>query len=207
MTLFVALATGSAVLGMGWGVQAAVLPLPRRGALVASHTAAWLLRYRLVESTFSIGKGPAVPATCTETWFRSPDGLADRGVVLRMGKGRGIVTLRPRHLDVIGAPRGQARWVPRAELELAGCSRLLADQIVAAVQSAHKPRLTAPVESGRALLALHLRSAPLKLVVLVARLTDRPVGLEVAGRTYVGRSVLRLARVTPALLSTRGLSR
>ena len=207
VTLLVALTTVTAVIAIGWGVQAVALPPPGRAELVAAHAAAWLFRYRLVESTFTIGTGLAVHATCTETWFRLPGGQSDRGEVLRMSNGFGIVTLQPRDLDVIGGHRGEARWLPRAQLELAGCPRLLADQIVRAVKSAHKPRLTNSSESGRPVLTLHLRSTPLRLVVLLRPKTDRPVGLRVAGGGYVGHSVLHLARVTPALLSTRGLNR
>ena len=124
-----------------------------------------------------------------------------------MSNGFGIVTLQPRGLDVIGGQRGEARWLPRAQLELAGCPRLLADQIVRAVKSAHKPRLTNSAESGQPVLALHLRSTPPGLVVFLTPKTDRPVGLLVTRGGYVGHNVLRLARATPALLSTRGLGR
>jgi hypothetical protein len=206
VTLVVALGSTAAIACVAWGVQAAVLPAPAHAELVASRAAAWFFRYRLVESMFQVGRGRPVRATCTQTWFRHPGGLADRGAVLRT-TGSGTVILLPHDLDVMSAARSEPRWLPRAQLELGGCPRLLGDQIARADESTTTPRLTAVDVLGRRLLALGVRATPLRLVVLLAPRSDRPVGLMVNGDGFRGTSTLRLTRVTPRLLSTRGLAK
>jgi hypothetical protein len=200
------LITGAAITGAGWGLQAATLPAPKRSQLIASRAAAWLFRYRLVESTFNVGTGRPVRTTCTQTWFHLRGGLSGRGAVLRFDRSRAAVTLQPHDLDLIGFRHREPRWLPRAQLELGGCPRLLGEQIARAVDGGVAPRVTNTTVSGRPLLALRLQAAPLALDILLTPRTDRPVGLVVKGDGYVGRSTLRLTRVTPYFLSTRGLN-
>ncbi|MDX6466856.1 MAG: hypothetical protein QOI27_1896 [Gaiellaceae bacterium] len=204
--LVVALIVGAAITGAGWGLQAATLPAPRRSELIASRAAAWLFRYRLVDSTFNLGTGRPVHTTCTQTWFHLRGGLSGRGAVLRFDRSRQAVTLQPHDLDLIGFRHREPRWLPRAQLELGGCPRLLGEQIARAIEGAVPPRVTSTTVSGRPLLALRLQAAPLSLDVLLTPRTDRPVGLVVKGDGYVGRSTLLLSRVTPFFLSTRGLN-
>jgi hypothetical protein len=206
VTLVVVLLIGSAITGAGWGLQAATLPAPKRSQLIASKAAAWLFRYRLVESTFNVGTGWPVRTTCTQTWFHLRGGLSGRGAVLRFDRSRVAVTLQPHDLDLIGFRHREPRWLPRAQLELGGCPRLLGEQIARAIDGGVPPRVTNTTVSGRPVLALRLHAAPLSLDILLTPRTDRPIGLVVKGRGYVGHSTLRLARVTPYFLSTRGLN-
>jgi hypothetical protein len=209
VTLLIACLTGAVIVGAGWGVQAGALPSPGRGKLIAAHAAGWLDRYRLVESTFAIGRGRPVHATCVQTWFRGSKGSATRGTVLRLGSGRlaTVVTLRPSDLDVLGTgDRLEPIWLRRFELELAGCPRLLGSQIADLAQSPGSARLVRGSSDGRPVLELQLVTQRSRMLVYLSPVTQRPIGLALAERGITGHSVLRLAPVTPALLSTRGIS-
>ena len=69
VTLGVAGALVAAVLGAGLLVQKAALPSPSPATLAAVRAATWLQRYRLVDSTFSIGGGRTVRGQCLQDWF------------------------------------------------------------------------------------------------------------------------------------------
>jgi len=59
---------------------------------------------------------------------------------------------------------------------------------------------------GRPVLELQLVTRRSRLLVYLSPATHRPIGLALAEDGITGHSVLRLAPVTPALLSTRGIS-
>lgn len=204
-SLLAALVMGAMAFGAGWAVQAGVLPAPQRTAVIAARAAAWLDRYRLVDSTFSIGRGSSVHATCAQTWFPTAAGSSARGTVLRLGSGSTVVTLQPHDLDVLGRRHREPLWVTRAQLELAGCPRLLADTIAGAAQSLGRVSVSPGRAMGRHVLLLHVLTRPRRLIVYLASRTGEPIGLSITDRGWHGHSLIRLARVTPTLLSTRGL--
>jgi hypothetical protein len=204
-SLLAALVMGAMVFGAGWAVQAGVLPAPQRASLIAARAAAWLYRYRLVDSTFSIGAGSPVHATCVQTWFPTATGGSDRGTVLRLGSGSTVITVLPHHLDVLDRRHREPLWLTRAQLELAGCPRLLADTIAGAAQSLGRLSVSSARAMGRHVLLLHVLTRPRRLIVYLASRTGEPIGLSITDGGWHGHSVIRLARVTPALLSTRGL--
>lgn len=205
-TLLAAVSVGATAFGVGWVVQAEALPQPQPSALVAARAAQWLYRYRLAVSTFSIGTGRPVHATCVQTWFPTSAGGSDRGTVLRMGGGSSVIRVLPHDLDVFGRSRGQRALLTRAQLALAGCPRLLAAKIAAAAQSAGGVSVSLGRAMGQGPLLLRVPMGNrLLLIVHLAEHTGKPIGLSFTDRRLYGHSVISLERVTQHLLSTRGL--
>lgn len=204
-SLLRALATAVAVFTAGWAVQAGVLPTPRPAALVAAHVAAWLYRYRRVDSTFSIGSGEAVHGTCVQTWFPTKGGGVTRGTLLRLPRQSTVITLVPHDLDVHGRQHAEAQWLARAQLELAGCPRLLADSVASADQAAGRVRLSRVRALGRTATYLHVLARNRTLIIAFSPKTDEPTSLSISARGWRGRSVIDLTPVTRALLSVGAL--
>jgi hypothetical protein len=202
VTLLVAAAVGAAVLGTGWTVQAASLPAPERGELVVARASTWLSRYRLVDSEFAVDGRPAVRAQCLEGWF--PPGRtagARRGTILHFGRHGTIVALEGRKLAVLGVARPEAPRLALAQLELGGCSRLLSHAIETDLQSLRRVRIERATVDDRPAVRFVV---PLKLgriLVYVTPRTYRPIALSITLGTLHGRSLLRLTRATPALLT------
>lgn len=203
-SLLAALVMSAMVFGAGWALQAGVLPAPRRAAVIAARAAAWLYRYRLVDSTFSIGKGSPVRATCAQAWFPTAAGGSDRGTLLRLGSGSTVITVLPHDLDVVDRRHRESPWLTRAQLQLAGCPRLLADNIAAAAESLGRTSVSAGRAMGQRALLLHVLTPNRRLTVYLARRTGEPIGLSITAGGWYGHSVIRLAQATPPLLSTRG---
>lgn len=204
-SLLAALVMGAMAFGAGWAVQAGVLPAPQRTAVIAARAAAWLDRYRLVDSTFSVGAGSPVHATCVQTWFPTATGGSNRGTVLRLGSGSTVITVLRHQLDVLDKRHREPLGLTLAQLELAGCPRVLADTIAGAAESLGRLSVSSTREMGRHVVILHILTPPRRLLVYLASRTDEPIGLSITDGRWHGHSVIRLARVTPALLSTRGL--
>ena len=200
VTLLVACAVGLATFAGGWAVQAASLPPPERSDRVAAHAVAWLLRFRLVESSFRIDGGRVVHGRCLDGWFPSRGGGADRGTLLRLDDGVSIVSVPPHSLDVDGAPGGEPRGLPLAQLELAGCPRVLAPLLGGLVQSGRRVRVTRAFAAGRPALAVRIPTTRTRIVLYLTPKTDRPIAVSVTTGRDSGRGRLRLTRLTPALL-------
>jgi hypothetical protein len=204
-TLLAAVSVGATAFGVGWVVQAEALPQPRPAAVVAARAAEWLYRYRLAVSTFSIGAGRPVHATCVQTWFPTPGGDSDRGTVLRLDGGSTVITVLRHKLEVFGRRHGQGPSLTRAQLVLAGCPRLLADTIAVAAQSGGGVSVSLGRTMGKGALLLRVSTGKRLLIVHLAEHTGEPIGVSFPGRAVQGHSVIRLAPVTRELLSTRGL--
>ena len=200
VTLFVACAVGLATFAGGWAVQAASLPPPEKADRVAARAVEWLLRYRLVESSFRIGRSSLLQGRCLESWFPSSGGRADRGTLLQLDDGVTIVAVPSRHLEIDGAPKGAPHGLPLAQLELAGCPRVLAPLLGALVQSGRSVHVSRAFAVGRPALAVRIPSARARIVLYLAPTTDRPIAVSLTSRSYSGRGRIRLTRLTPGLL-------
>jgi hypothetical protein len=197
----VAIAMGALVFIAGWGVQAGFLPAPGRAAIIAARAAGWLSRYRRTNSTISIERRSPVHATCVETWLRGADGDAHPETLLRLGGGSIVVALQQHRLDVFGVQHVQPAWLTRAELELAGCPRLLGDALTVAAQSPRALRVIAAHDIAQRTLELEVLAPMQRLSVRLASRTDKPIGLSISTHAWYGHSTIQLAPVTHALLS------
>lgn len=200
VTLLVACTVGLATFTGGLAVQAASLPPPERSDRVAARAVAWLLRYRLVESSFRLDGGPVVHGRCLEGWFPSTGGRVDRGTLLRLDDGVSLVSVPPHSLEIDGAPGGEPRGLPLAQLELAGCPRILAPFLGGLAQSSRRVHVTPAFAAGRPALAVRIPTARTRIVLYLAPKTDRPIAVSVTSSRRSGRGRIRLTRLTPGLL-------
>jgi hypothetical protein len=204
VTVLVAVAFGSAVLGAGWVAQSAALPAAARTDLIAAAASTWFSRYRLVVSRFRIGSGRPVRATCLQGWFAAPDGTRAPGTLLRFGR-TSILAVDGRTTQSPWAPHTARSGLGTVRLALAGCPRILARRIAALIQSGPRLAVERTVLSGRPVLALRLPSPELRLRVYLAPLTYRPIAVSTSDDGLTGVSRIHLTRLTPALLHAVGL--
>jgi hypothetical protein len=154
-----------------------------------------------------IGDGPVVRGACLQGWFPAHGGRGriDRGTFLDLSDGITLVSVLSDGLDVDG--RHEARGLPLAQLELAGCSRVLAPRLAAALQSGAPFRISRATASGRPAIELHIPTRRTSIDLYVAPKTYRPLAVSVTSAHYDGRSTLRLVRLTsPVLRAIEGRS-
>jgi hypothetical protein len=205
-SVIVALSICGVALGAGWVIQTGVLPPPARAERVAANAAAWLLRYRVVESSLRV-EGRRVSGLCLRGWFDSRDGLLARGVLLVLGDGTRI-------LDNGGAermsnPPGVKPWhSPTLLLVLAGCpgivgKRLASDAVDGTVTESRA------FAAGRPALALHVpperdhvrgKHVRDRLTVYVSARGYRPLAVVASLGDLSGSARVRVVRTGASLL-------
>jgi hypothetical protein len=202
VTLLVAAAVGAAVLGAAWAVQAAALPAPDRADLIVARAAQWLSRYRFVESVFAVGGRRAVRARCLQSWVPATRGRTQRGAVLHFGRTGTIVAPEGGARRVLGVAHGEASPLAVAQLELAGCPRLLSHVIEAYTQSLPDIRIRRSTVAGRPAIGFGLPLERGRMEIYVTPRTYRPIALSLAAGRYSGHSLIHLMQLTPVLLRT-----
>lgn len=193
VTVLTASAVAAGVLGGAWALQAATLPAPDPGGLVAAQAMSWLAGDRLVESTFVVGDGPPVRSRCIRTWL--PVG-SDREPAVRLtvgGRTRVIPIGRP-YVTVHGKRVEKPRGPLLARLVLAGCPTVLESQIAGLV----KYRSSTPVGlarlEGRQALTLRIWTRAGRVTVYLDAESKRPLAVALTGRDPAGRARLRLTQ-------------
>jgi hypothetical protein len=201
VTLLVAAAVAVSVLASGWAAQVAALPTPERADLIAAHAASWLSRYRFVESAFSVGGAPASHAQCLEGWFPAGRRGTEHGMLLHFGRDATVVALEGHRLEELGVPGGERPQLAVVQLELAGCPRLLARRIAAALNSRPGVRIERASVADRPAIAIRVPVKRGRMVVWVTPRTYRPIALSLTLSRFTGHSRIHLTRLTPALLA------
>jgi hypothetical protein len=186
-TLGTAGAVVTAVLGAGFLLQRAALKEPPHASVAALRAAAWLERYRLVDSTVSIGNGPAVHGRCLQDWFYEA-GRRRRGAMLRLDNGVTVLAVPPHTLTITGGTAAERAISPLVLMELAGCPRVLARR----VQTLAQERRGLTLRNGS--LAFDLKATRVTMALDPA--TGAPTGVHIATRSVAGTSQLRFAKVT-----------
>ena len=187
VTLGVAGVVVAGVLGAGWLVQRTALPSPAPSTLAAVRAATWLQRYRLVDSTFSIGGGPAVHGQCLQDWFQT-GGHRNRGAALRLDDGFVLLAVQPHTLVSKGGSAAERSLSPLVLMELGGCPRVLARRLDTLAQE-HRGMTLA---NGALTFALKAT----RLTLTLEPGTGKPLALRVVTRGTEGTSQLRFATVT-----------
>lgn len=188
VTLGIAGALTAVVLGAGFAVQKA-LPTPPHVSQTAIRTAKWFERYRLVESTFTLGDGPTVRGTCLQDWF-VVDGHRRRGAALRLNSGFVLLAVPPHTLQARGGTVAQSATPPLVLLELGGCPRVLARRL--STLAAEHRGLT---ETGNTL-AFDLKGT--RVTLTLEAHSGRPLSLRVVTAAATGVSRIRFTAVTTA---------
>jgi hypothetical protein len=187
VTLGVAGVVVAAVLGAGWLVQRTALPSPAPATLAAVRAATWLQRYRLVDSSFSIGGGPVVHGQCLQDWFQT-GGRRNRGAALRLDDGFVLLAVQPHTLVSRGGSTAERSLSPLVLMELGGCPRVLARRLDTVAQQ-HRG-----VTLANNALTFALKATRVTLTLEPG--TGKPLALRVVTRDTEGTSHIRFATVT-----------
>jgi hypothetical protein len=151
---------------------------------MAARAASWMLGYRYVVSSVRV-HGKTIDGGCYHGWYEGLHKRLDRGSILVLSDGGLVRYVEP---DRFQMERSFTR-TPLNALELAGCTDVLGPRIAALAQFDANVRLRRAWLDGRRVNALHFR----RLTLLVARKTDRPVGVILRGV----KSSIQLVRLTP----------
>jgi hypothetical protein len=170
VTAGVALAIGGGALGAGWSVEASALPAPPSADRMAVDSLVVLQHHLLVAGALRIDGGRAVRTSCTRGWF------PQHGTLLTLSDGAHVF---------YRAVHPRVTRTQKAELELAGCPRVLSPLVAHFLQSGVDARATR-TWLGRPALALHL--AWLTLDVTPRRFV--PIGVRIREPSFSGESRL-----------------
>jgi hypothetical protein len=181
-----------AVVGAGFLLQRVALKEPPHASDAALRAAAWLERYRLVDSTFSIGGGPTVHGQCLQDWIVT-GGDRRRGAVLRLDDGVTVLAVPPHTLTVSGGTAAERAVSPLVLLELGGCPRVLARR----VQTLAQQRSGLALQHGS--LVFDLKAT--HVTMALDPRSGIPTGLRIGTRSISGTSQIRFARVTTRIRS------
>ncbi|MBV8480883.1 MAG: hypothetical protein JOY72_11355 [Actinobacteria bacterium] len=187
ITAGVAGAVLAAVLGTGFVVQRAVLPMPKQKSVVALRAATWLQRHRLVQSSFTVNGGPMVTSSCLQAWF-VVDGKRSRGALLRADDGYVLFAVPP-HTLLARSAQGAESSSPLVLLELAGCPRVLVRRLDTLAQE----RQGLTLDNGR--LAFVLKGTHVTLTLDTK--SGAPTAVAVRSAKASGRAQIRFVSLTP----------
>jgi hypothetical protein len=197
-TLLPAAVVVALVGGVAYGLQAATLPRPTRGDLLAADASRWLTHYRRSSGFERLDGRRTLHGVCIQGW--SPPygtGPLEHGAALGLSNGERVFSVDS-HLGVLGPHRlWQSRFVPLVQLELAGCPRVLAMRI-GAVLAAHRPvRVWRASVLGRPAIVLRLHTRLSEILLYVAPRTRKPIAVRVNAPGVAGFGSFRLERSFP----------
>ena len=187
-----ALIAAAVVVALGaatFSLQAAGLQRTAPANRMAARAARWMLDYRLAVSSLRVD-GRTIDGRCYHGWYEGLNEQLDRGSVLLLSDGGLVSYIAPNRFQM---QRSFTR-TPLNALELAGCTDVLGPRIASLAQFDANVRLRRAWLDGRRVNALHFH----RLTLLVARRTDRPVGVILRGF----KSSIRLVPLTPGLVRT-----
>jgi len=197
VTVATAAVVVAAVFGLGFVVQRATLRTPSQATLAAIHSAAWLERYRLVDSTITLGNGRVMHGRCLQDWVVQA-GRRRRGAVLRLDDGYVLLAVPPHTLSATGGTAATKGMSPLVLMELAGCPRVLARRL----QTLAQERRGLNLANDR--LSFDLKGT--RLTLTLAPGTGAPVGIALVAPTARGASRIRFTPVTTQLRQLLGVS-
>jgi len=190
--------TACGVAGCGgaaaWALQAAALPRPASGSVVAARAMSWLAGDRALESTFVIGTERPVRSRCVPTRLPVGDGRPEPAVLLEVDGRRRVVAVGPPYLTIRGTRAEKPHGLERVRLALAGCAPVLQSLIGSLVGLQTTPTVGRARVDGRAAQTLRIWTKAGRLTVYVDEQSKRPLTVTLAGPRVVGRARLRLPR-------------
>lgn len=198
-TLAVALCVAAVVVGAGYGLERAVLRTPLRGERVAARIEGILLRYRYVTSEVHVPGVRDVRAECLEGWEPGTRGRpAGRGARVAFSDGERLI-VGDRRIARIRPSRSRTVLPPVAEVELAGCARILTNHIYAHLVGGRRTHAVPTTFRGEPALSLHVRTDRTRFDLLVHPRTYAPLGIRVEANGITAWSALRQIPLTPSL--------
>jgi hypothetical protein len=199
VTVATAAAVAASCFGGAFFVQAALLLRPPRGTDPALRAASWFSGHRLVESSIHIGRSET-HGRCAKSWFQVPGRRPAPGTVFRPGDGYTLLVVPPHVIETAGTGNDQG-LSPLVELELGGCSQLLArslqdDALNERILGLRRERIR-----GSLVLALTVPIAATRLTLYLDPRNDRPLSLmTVTSRGFRGVSQIHFAPLTTRML-------
>ena len=177
-----------------WGLQAATLPRPTHGQLLAADAVRWLTLYRRSSGVERLDGGRTLRSTCIQGWF-APDGTGplEHGSALELADAERVLAVE-HHLGVLEpSRRAEPRFAPLVELELAGCPHVLAMRI-GAVLAAHRAVGVWPTSVlARPAIALRFHTRLSEILLYVTPRTREPIAVRVNAPHVSGFGSFRLA--------------
>lgn len=200
-TVAIALLVALCVTAAGYGAQRLLLRTPPHGELVAAHAVGELPRFRYTHSVIEITGARPRRAECLEGWEvipgrrrrvvgRGAEVLFSDGERLRVGAHRVIVVRRGRDRSLLP---------PVAELELAGCGRVLANYVYGKLSGQHRTYAVETTLDGSPVYRIHIRTKRTRFDVFLDRHTLRAVAVHLETRYTTAGSTIRQVRLTPEL--------
>jgi hypothetical protein len=198
-TIAIALLVAAAVCGAGFGLQRLVLVQPSRAELLAANSVGVLIGYRYITSEIHVAGEPVRRAACLQGWVQSRKGRpAGRGARISFSDGERLI-LGDRMLIRLHPAARPTRLPLIAEVDLAGCTRLITDRLYAGLVGGREPRAQAATFDGAPALRMHDRTLSIRLDLYVHRDTFKPLGIRVDAGGAVGWSRLRAVPLTLAI--------
>jgi hypothetical protein len=189
VSVLVAGGASAGMIGGAWVLQAATLPAPDPGHLVAAQALSWLTGERLVESTFVVGESRPVRSSCVRTWLPVGSGREPAVQLTVAGRTRVI----PVGLPYLTARGQQAAKPPApllARLALAGCAPVLDSMIGGTVKYRSSTPIGKARLGGRPALTIRIWTRAGRLTVYLDPASKRPLAVTLSGR-LAGRAQLR----------------
>jgi hypothetical protein len=172
---------------------------PLRGTSAALDATAWFSRHRLVESTVQLG-GRALRTRCAESRFHVGGRYAP-GTVLRRADGFTLLVVPPHLVEMAGGTTVDRAASPVVDLELSGCSQLLARSLQADAQNRRILGFGREIVRGAAVLALTVPIDATRLTLYLDPRDYRPLALAtITSRGVRGTSRIRFGRLTTIAL-------
>lgn len=170
VTAGVALAVAGCALGAGWSVEASALPSPPSADRMAVDGLVVLQHHLFVASTLRVDGRRTVRASCERGWF------PQHGTLLTLSDGARLF-YRAAHPRVTAAQH--------AELELAGCPRVLSPVVARLLQGGVVARAE-HVWLGTPAIALHMS----RITLYVTPRHFVPIGVGIDEPSFSGKSRL-----------------
>jgi hypothetical protein len=192
LTATVAAVVAAGVLGTAWALQAATLPPPDPGHLVAARAMSWLAGDRLAESTFAVGGGPPVRSSCTGSWL--PVG-GRRELVVRLrvaGRTPAVVPIGRPYVTLRGVQVARPAGRRLAQLALAGCPPVLESLLAGLVRRQSSTPVGRARLAGRDALTLRVWTRAGRLTVYLETGSKKPFAVALAGPYLTGSGRLLL---------------
>ena len=200
VTLAVAAAVAASCFGGAFFLQAALLLRPARGSAAALRAAMWFNRHRLVESSIQINRHKT-RGRCANSWFHVPGRRPASGTVFRLADGFTLLVVPPHRVETAGGTGSDQAISPLVDLELGGCSQLLARFLQADAQNRRILGLRREISRGSVVLALTVPIDATRLTLYLDPKNYRPVSLvAVTSRGFRGMSQIHFARLTTSVL-------
>jgi hypothetical protein len=179
---------GLVVAGAAWALQAAGLPRPDPGGLVAARAMSWLTSDRVAESRFTLGDAAPARSRCSRAELHVP-GDVQPAVRLELGN---VVRTVPFGPSTHGRTPPRPGGLELARLQLAGCPPVLAGLIAGVVKYTTRTPFKQTRLNGKPALTLAVWTKTGRLTVYLDEASKRPLAVTLAGPRYTGRARLRL---------------